>query len=395
MNLAYAKHMFVLGPTVEYGPGVHKNIGAVAKGLGSTKALIVTDPNLVKSGVVEKVAAPLRAEGLQVEVFEKVVSEPTDLFVHEGAEFLKKTGADLVIGLGGGSAMDCAKCIAVMAENEGHLTQYEGAAAEFPNDKKAALITLPTTSGSGAEIAGWSVITDSARSYKMSFGSPYLEPGYVFVDPELTLELPRKPTVYSGMDALSQAIEGMLSVRRTPISVALGLYAVKLLSENLPKVYSHGWDLEARSNMSIGSFLAGIVINTSGCISVHALAETMGGLYHQPHGLLVGLCLPHVLEFLLPGDHELLAQVATALGANTAGLSTFEAAKLAIVRVNQILDECDFPFLTQVGLKADDIPQIAQLAMGNVCTSDNPCTMTEADYVAILNSALADNRPLN
>ena len=392
MNLAFEKHMFALGPTVEYGPGVHEHIGQVAKGWGVTKALIVTDPNLVRDGVVDKVAAPLKAEGIAVEVFDKVATEPTDVYVHQGVDCLKSTGADLLVGLGGGSAMDCAKCIGVMAENPGQLTQYEGAVAPFINDKKVPLITLPTTSGSGAEIAGWAVITDTSRSYKMSLGSPFLEPEYVLVDPLLTVNLPKRPTAFSGMDALSQAIEGMLSRRRTPISVGLGMYAVKLIAENLPRAVAHGWDVEARSNMSIGSLLAGIVINTSGCINVHALAEPMGGLYHKPHGLLVGATLPYVLDFLLPGDHELLAQIAAALGANTSGLSQYEAAKLAAVRVRQLLAELEVPLLTEVGLTEGDVPKIAQLAMGNACNADSPCTMTEQDYVAILSSAVKDKR---
>jgi alcohol dehydrogenase class IV len=335
------------------------------------------------------VAASLRAQDILVVIYDKVTTEPTDVFVHSGVDFLKENGADLLVGLGGGSAMDCAKCIGVMAENPGHIAQYEGAAAPFVNDKKVPLITLPTTSGSGAEIAGWAVITDSSRNYKMSLGSPYLEPEYALVDPVLTLNLPKRSTAYSGMDALSQAIEGMLSRRRTPISIALGMYAVRLISENLPKAVAHGWDIEARSNMSIGSLLAGIVINTSGCISVHCLAETMGGLYHKPHGLLVGLNLPHVLEFLLPGDHELLAQIAVALGANTEGCTVYEAAWLAIARVNELLEELEFPTLEEVGLQESDFPSIARLALGNACNVDNPCEMSEQDYVAILNSTLS------
>jgi alcohol dehydrogenase class IV len=392
MNLAFEKHLFALGPTVEYGPGVHENIGQVAQGLGSTKALIVTDPNLVKDGIVEKVASSLKAKNISVTVFDQVVSEPTDKFVHTGVEYLKESGSDLLVGLGGGSAMDCAKCIGVMAENPGHLTEYEGAAATFINDKKVPLITLPTTSGSGAEIAGWAVITDTSRSYKMSFGSQFLEPEYVLVDPLLTLNLPKRPTAYSGMDALSQAIEGMLSRRRSPISIALGLYAIKLITENLPKAVAHGWDVEARSNMSIGSLLAGIVINTSGCINVHALAEPMGGLYHKPHGLLVGATLPYVLEFLMPGDHELLAKIAESLGANTTGSSQIEAAKMAVVRVKEMLKELDFPLLSEVGLNENDVSKVAQLALGNACNFDSPCTMTEEDYSTILKNSLKATR---
>ena len=394
MNLAFGKHFFTLGPSVEYGPGVHERIGEIAAEWGSTKAMIVTDPNMVKAGIVKMVADPLEKQGIQVIVFDKVVSEPTDTQVYEGVALLKEAGADLLVGLGGGSAMDAAKAIGVMAENPGKLTDYDQAVSNFPNDKKVPLITLPTTSGSGAEIAGWSVVTDSARSAKMSFGSAYLEPEMALVDPLLTMSLPRDQTAYSGFDALSQAIEGMLSRRRTPISIALGLYAVQLIAENLPRAVAHGWDEEARANMSIGSLLAGIVINTSGCIGVHSLAETMGGLYHKPHGLLVGLCLPHILKFHLPGDHSLLAKVAEALGVDIYGFSEYEAAKMAIGRINQLLDELNFPLLSEVGLKAGDISKVAQLAMGNACTPDDPCINKESDFVRILEEALSDERPL-
>ncbi len=392
MNLAYMKHFLALGPQVEYGPDVHEHIGQVAKSMGCHKALIVTDPNLMKAGIVDKIARPLKAEGIDVEIFAEVNTEPTDLYIHNGVDFLKQTGADLLVGLGGGSAMDCAKCIGVMSENQGHIRDYEGSDSNFPNDKKVPLITLPTTSGSGAEIAGWAVITDTSRSYKMSLGSPYLEPDYALVDPVLTIDLPRQQTAYSGFDALSQAMEGMLSRRRTPVSLALGMYAVRIISENLPKAVKYGWDVEARSNMSIGSLMAGIVINTSGCIAVHSLAETMGGIYHAPHGLMVGLILPHILKFLLPGDQELLAQFAKALGANTTGCSVYEAAHLSVSRVNQLLAELEFPTLTEIGLKEQDIANISQLALGNACTADNPCDMTGEDFEAVLGNMLTDTR---
>ena len=394
MNLAYGKHLFALGPVVEYGPGVHERIGEIAAEWGSTKAMIVTDSNLVKAGIVKMVADPLEKHGIGVVLFDKVQTEPTDTQVYEGAALLKDTGADLLVGLGGGSAMDAAKAIGVMAENPGKLTDYDQAVSNFPNDKKAKLITLPTTSGSGAEIAGWAVVTDSVRSTKMSFGSPYLEPEIALVDPLLTMSLPRDQTAYSGFDALSQAIEGMLSKRRTPISVALGLYAVQLIAENLPRAVAHGWDEEARANMSIGSLLAGIVINTSGCIGVHSLAETMGGLYHKPHGLLVGLCLPHILKFHLPGDHSLLAKVAGALGIDTYGFSEYEAAGMAIARIHRLLDELNFPLISEVGLKAEDVLLVSQLALGNACTPDDPCISKEEDFVRILQDALSAERPL-
>lgn len=390
MNLANAQHALSLKTQVEYGPEVFRKAGEIVKQHGRKKVFLVTDGNLAKTGLIEKVSQPLKEMQIAVEVFDHVTSEPTDEIVQEGVERLKESICDFIVALGGGSAMDSAKCIGVMAENSGHIREYEGADSQFPNDKKCPLLTLPTTSGSGAEIAGWAVITDTSRDYKMSFGSLFLTPDHALVDPVLTLDLPVAQTAYSGFDALSQAIEGMLSKRRTPISLALGMHAVKLISENLPIAMARGWDLEARSNMSTGSLLAGIVIDISGCIAVHSLAETIGGMYHKPHGLCVALFLPHVMKFNAPGDYLLLAQIAQSLGVNTEGYSTRDAAELAIFRINQMLDDLKFPGLREIGLKEEDIPKIAELASKNVCTPDNPRSMGVEDFETLLREAVRD-----
>ena len=395
MNLALVQHTFSMKTQVDYGPEVCRKAGDIVKQYGCKKVLLVTDGNLAKSGLIEKVSQPIKEMQISVEVFDHVTSEPTDEIVHEGVARLKKSKCDFIVGLGGGSAMDAAKCIGVMAENSGSIVDYEGAESHFPNDGKCPLITLPTTSGSGAEIAGWAVITDTSRNYKMSLGSPYLRPEHALVDPTLTMDLPPAQTAYSGCDALSQAIEGMLSKRRTPISLALGIHAVQLISENLPRAVARGWDMEARSNMSTASLLAGIVIDISGCIAVHSLAETIGGMYHQPHGLCVALFLPHVMRFNFPGDYVLLAKIAQALGIKTEGYSTRDAAELSIFWVNQLLADLKFPELRQIGLKLADISRIAQLANQNVCTADNPRPMRVEDFESILKNATQDQRSSN
>lgn len=378
---------------VEYGPEVSGKTGDIVKQHGRNKVLLVTDSNLAKTGLIEKVSQLIKKMQLAVEIFDRVTSEPTDQIVRQGVERLKESGSDCIVALGGGSAMDAAKCIGVMAENPGNITDYEGVESNFPNDRQCPLITLPTTSGSGAEIAGWAVITDSSRNYKMSLGSPYLTPDHALVDPVLTLQLPMAQTAYSGFDALSQAIEGMLSKRRTPISLALGMHAVKLVSENLPIAVARGWDLEARSNMSIGSLLAGIVIDISGCIAVHSLAETVGGMYHRPHGLCVALFLPHVLKFNSPGDYSLLAQIGRSMGVEIEGYSIRDAAELSILRIHQLLEDLKFPGFSEIGLKEEDIPKIAQLAGQNVCTADNPRPMRVEDFESILTEALNYQHP--
>lgn len=392
MNLALSQHSLSIKAKVDYGPEVSGKAGDIVKQHGRHSVLLVTDGNLAKTGLIEKVSQQISKMQIAVEIFDRVTSEPTDEIVHQGVARLKETRCDCIVALGGGSAMDAAKCIGVMAENPGRITDYEGVESNFPNNRKCPLITLPTTSGSGAEIAGWAVITDSSREYKMSLGSPYLTPDHALVDPVLTLELPTAQTAYSGFDALSQAIEGMLSRRRTPISLALGMHAVTLISENLPIAVARGWDLEARSNMSIGSLLAGIVIDISGCIAVHSLAETIGGMYHRPHGLCVGLFLPHVLKFNSPGDYSLLAQIAQCLGVETEGYSKRDAAELSILKINQMLDDLKFPGLDEIGLREEDIPKIAELASRNVCTADNPRPMRVEDFESILREAIDGQR---
>ncbi len=388
MNLAYQQHFFGLDCAVEYGPNVHEKLGDIVSENQFTEVLLVTDPILAKIGLVEKVSAPMRTQGANIHLFAEIDSEPTDKMVHNGAELMKGKKIDLVVGLGGGSAMDAAKCIAAMAVNPGQISDYESVENKFENKRTQMLVTLPTTSGSGAEIAGWAVITDTARNVKMSIGSELITPDIALVDPVLTLDLPPAQTVYSGFDALSQAIEGMLSRRRTPITIALGLYAVELIAENLPRAYSRGYDLEARSNMAIGSLLAGIVINTSGCIAVHSLAETMGALYHVPHGAVVGRCMPLVLAYNMPGDYELLALIGEKIGAYVSGLNNRDAARETIAFLEQMLDDLNVPTLEELGLKEQDVKTIAELAMGNACLPDNPCDVAVDDFMAMLERGL-------
>lgn len=392
MNQTFSQYSLYIGTDVKYGPGVHEQIGPIAKDLGAKKAMLITDLTLVKINLSEKVVLKLKEQGIEADIFDEIETEPTDKHVHSGVSFLKKSTPDLLVALGGGSVMDCAKCINMMAYNPGHITDYEGESSNFPNDSPLPLIALPTTSGTGAELAAWSVITDTSRSYKMSFGSPFLLPDYALVDPVLTLDLPPKPTAYSGFDALSQVIEGMLSRRRSPISHQLGLYAIKLISENIGTATQRGWDLQARSNMALSSLLGGINMILGGCIIVHSIAETIGGLYHLPHGLTVGLVLPHMLTFNLAGDVQLYAEIAGALGANISDMSIREAADQVVPLINKMLNDLEFPTFSDVGLKEEDIPKIARLSFTNPNTADNPRTLTIEDFEAILRGCLADER---
>lgn len=383
------QHSFYIGTRVDYGVGVHEKVGDVVRGLGGRRVLLVTDANLTKIGLASKVARVLEGQDIGVEVFDGITSEPTDVNVKDGAALLTKTAADAIVAVGGGSVMDCAKCIGVMGSNSGTINDYEGASSRFKQDSTRPLVTLPTTSGTGAEVAAWAVITDTSRSYKMSVGSRYLQPDHALVDPVLTLDLPPRPTAESGFDALSQSIEALMSLRRSPIAEELGLMAVRLISENLPTAVVRGWDLEARANMALGSLLGGVVMTLAGCVAVHSLAETLGGKYHVPHGLTVALSLPLVLEHNFAGDIPLFARVAKALGVETSGLSTREAAGTVVPRIRQMLNDLEFPTLAELGLRSEDIPELACLAQVNPSTPDNPRPLKVQDFETMLRRGLA------
>lgn len=384
MEEALGEYSFELGTKITFGPGTHQRLGSIARELNARKVLFITDPALVRTGLAQKVMDPLKGEGIEVELFDEVSTEPTDEQVHSGAARLKAVKPDLLVALGGGSVMDCAKCIGVIAHNPGRITDYEGASSNFPNDSPLPLVALPTTSGTGAEVAAWAVITDTARNLKMSLGSPFLLPDHALVDPVLTLDLPPKATAYSGFDALSQSIEGMLSRRRSPLTHMIGLRAVKLISENIGAATHRGWDVLARSNMSLGSLLGGINMNLGGCIIVHSIAETLGGTYHLPHGLTVGLILPHMLRFNLIGDIPLYAEIAQAIGEDTTVMTEREAADRLILRIEEMHQELQFPSLAEAGVKRQDFPSIARIAMENPSTADNPRPMTVDDFLFIL-----------
>ncbi len=390
MNLSNGKFWFATRTRVDYGSGVHKEVGNLAKKLGCTKALLVTDANLSKIGMADQIASLLREQGVATEIFDRVDAEPTVEHVEAGVAFLKAAGSDIVVALGGGSAMDCAKIVNVMAENPGHLVDYEGLPTRFLHDSPRPLIALPTTSGTGAETAGWVSIADPARNYKMGMASEYNEPEFALVDPVLTLDLPPRATAYSGVDALSQAIESMLHRRRSPMSIALGLHAVRLASENLATAVTHGWDLEARANMSYASLLAGYAKRLGGCIVGHNIANTVGGLYHVAHGLIVGVVLPHILQFCLPGDVEMLADIARAMGVESAGYSDRETAELGIAAINQLLEDIEIPTLSELGIQEKDLPEIAKQTLSDSGVAGNPRPLTVQGVEGILRAALAD-----
>lgn len=369
---------FQLPTRIEFGNGVSRNVGTEAAGLGGTRALVVTDPGLRTAGLVEPVVADLEAAGLSTVIFDDVAPNPRDTSVAAGAELAVAEGADLLVAVGGGSPMDTAKGIGVIQTHGGAIGDYEG--LDAVSKPITPLIAVPTTAGTGSEVTFWAVITDTARSFKMSVGSPLIAPRVALVDPALTLGLPAALTASTGMDALTHAIEGYTATLSEPLTDSLALTAVELIAGSLRQAYANGGDVDARYDMMLASLLAGVAFGNSDIGGVHCMAEAIGGLYDTPHGVANAIYLPVVMEYNAIALPQKFARLAAALGEDVSGLSTVQAAKRAAAAVSELAGDLRIPTSAQVGVDPKDFDRLAAAAAINVSVESNPRVAAECDF---------------
>lgn len=321
-------------------------------GIPCKKAAIITDKGIAKTDIVARVTGALKKEGIRYAVFSDVKEDPDDASCDVAAEFVRKEAADFCIGLGGGSAMDTTKVAAEVATLPGKSEEYLQQVS-FPSDG-LPIVQIPTTSGTGAECTPNAVVGFHRDGIKGFVVTPYILADLNVVDPSLTLSVPQKVTAATGADALSHAIETVLARQDNPFSDALAFQAIKLIGESLPTAVFEGSNIEARVKMSYGSHLAGLAFQEPGIIEGHALAHTLGSVFHVPHGIgcAIGLC--YCMEYNMGAGMEKLARIARLLGRNTDGLSTFEAAKLAVTAVKELFELIQVPLTwAQYGTKDD------------------------------------------
>jgi len=371
---------FLLPTRIVFGNDVIGQIGEEAKNFGQ-RALIVTDKGVLKTGIVEKIQQLLATAQIEVAVFSDVDPNPRDKSVDKGAKMAKQLKTDLLVGVGGGSAIDTAKAIGVIMQQGGKIQDYEG--LNVVKKPITPLIVVPTTAGTGTEVTFWSVITDTKRKFKMSIGSPLMAAKVAFVDPMLTLSLPKDITAYTGIDALVHAIEGYTATLCQPISDSLALSAIELIHDNLRRAFANGNNVAARYNMMLGSMLAGIAFGNSDVASVHCMGEAMGGLYDAPHGLSMAVCLPYCIEYNIIANPEKFARIAQALGETTAGLSTLEAAQKCVSAVKKLLEDLSIPSARTIGLKKQDLNRLAAAAAANVAVESNPRILDKQDFLSL------------
>ena len=382
-------HRFILNEVSYFGPGSRKELPGVVANLGKTKALVVTDPGLVKFGVTAQVTDVLDKAGLPYEVFSDVKPNPTVSNVNAGIDAYRKAEADYIIAVGGGSSIDTAKAIGIVINNPefSDIVSLEGVAPT--KHKSVPVVALPTTAGTAAETTINYVIIDEVNKKKMVCVDPNDIPAVAIIDAELMYSLPASLTAATGMDALTHAIEGYITRGAWALSDMFEIEAIRMIAENLPTAVEKPSDAKARDAMAVAQYVAGMAFSNVGLGLVHGLAHPMGSLFDIPHGVANALLLPTIMEWNMPACVEKYGNIARAMGVNTDGMTAQEAAQAACDAVKALSVKVGIPqHLSDLGIKAEDIPALSAQALADVCTPGNPKDVTIEDITALYTKVL-------
>lgn len=388
---------FKLPTTIEYGSGSISRLEQMLSRLNYNKIMIVTDPGIIKAGLVNRVTDILEKLNIKYIIFDNVEANPKDYNVEMGAELAQNFQAEAFIAVGGGSPMDCAKAIGVLSSHhDTRIKNYKG--KEAVTNRIPPLIAIPTTAGTGSEITFSAVITDTDNNYKMTIKSPLMAPEVALLDPELTVTMPAEVTASTGLDALTHAIEAYTVRPATTISNAAALYAVELITANLRKAFRKSTNIEARAGMLTGSLLAGMAFSQSDVGSVHCMAEALGSIYDAPHGVCNSILLPYVMEYNMDycqEKYKRIAEIMVNAGSNTSKIDKKYkkdniTAATAVRMVKILSKDVELPSFKSLKVKKEDLPLLAEMAADNISTESNPRPMNIDDYLQVFSNALED-----
>ncbi|MET3505729.1 iron-containing alcohol dehydrogenase [Halalkalibacter oceani] len=384
-NLAF--HQYIILTKIISGPGCVSQIGEQAKTLKATNAFVVTDPVVKEIGLINPILKSLEQHGIQYEVFAEVEVNPYLETIDRGGEVIKSKGCDLVIAIGGGSAIDAGKSMAVMGTNEGSILDWEGI-DRFPNDPIPFMV-VPTTCGTGSEVTRGSVITEEKRLRKFNVGSDRMRSKVSFLDPLLLAQLPASVAAATGIDALTHAIEGYVSNIATPLTDSLLIGAIRLISDNLRTVVADPKNMEALLNMQFAATMAGMGFNNAMLGIVHAMSEPLSPVAGVPHGIANAILLPYCMQYNLIGRSRKFAEIAEAMGENITNSPTHEAAQISVEAVKKLIRDVGIPTkLSEVGVKEEHIQEMTDQAKVHGLLNFNPRRVTEKDIKAIYLEAL-------
>jgi len=350
------------------------------------RLMIVTDRGLVDSGTLTAFFDSLATAGIEYSLYQDVEPNPSSSVIDDAVAYLKDSDCDAIVGIGGGSSIDAAKAVAAMATNPGSILDYEGY-DRLINDP-LPLFAIPTTSGTGSECTASTVVTNPANSFKTAIISPRLFPKVAILDAELTMNLPPAITASTGMDALTHAIESYVSKQANPISRSLAIEAIRMIGSNLRNVYFVGTNAEARENMLVASFLAGLAFSQSKLGNVHAISHTFSGIFNIPHGVANAALLPFVVKYNIDACPGLFKDIAVALGEDVDGLDESSAGRKAIDAIVKLNSAINIPAnVKDLGVKLEKLSQMVEDSMrsGNVLV--NPRLTRASDIAQIINNA--------
>ena len=364
---------FILNVGSYFGPGAREVLPKEIARLGFKKAFVATDKDLIKFGVADKVLKVLADAGIPYEVFSDIKPNPTTANVKAGVAAFAASGADFIIALGGGSSMDTAKAVGIITNNPefADVVSLEGVADT--KKKSVPIIALPTTAGTAAEVTINYVITDEANEKKMVCVDPNDIPVMAIVDAELMYTLPKSLTAATGMDALTHAIEGLITKGAWEMSDMFELKAIEMIARYLETAVNEPQNAEARNGMAVAQYIAGMAFSNVGLGVVHGMAHPMGAIFDIPHGVANALLLPTIMEFNMPAAVDKYVQIAKAMDVYSAGMSKEEAAQAAVDAVRALAIRVGIPqHLTELGINEGDLDRLATAAAADVCTPGNP-----------------------
>jgi alcohol dehydrogenase class IV len=321
---------------IVFGFGTAGNVAGEVEQMKGTKCLLVSDPGVVAAGLLKSVQHSLSDAEISFVLYDKVEPEPRSHIIDEGAVLCRTQQCDVIIGVGGGSSLDVAKGISVLANNKGSILDYVG--LNMVPRKGAPMILIPTTAGTGSEVTRGLVMTDEAQHIKCVVFTPYILPEVALIDPELTVSMPPMVTADTGMDSLVHAIEAFVSTGSTPFSDMWAREAIRLIGRYLPIACAKGSNREARYQLCMAAVLSGLAFTNAGLGAVHALAYPLGTEYHMTHGRTNAIMLPHVMKFNLCGNPAKYRRIAELLGENADGLSDLTGAYLSLDAVLELLE---------------------------------------------------------
>lgn len=387
-RIAGMVNRMILNQTSYFGAGSVASIVDEIKGRGFKKALVVTDKDLIRFHVAEKVTGLLDKAGLAYEIFSDVKANPSVGIIKMGVEAFKKAGADYLIAIGGGSPTDTSKAIGIIINNPefADVVSLEGVAAT----KKPCvpIIAIPTTAGTAAEVTINYVITDETKKRKFVCVDPHDIPVIAVIDPEMMSSMPKGLTAATGMDALTHAIEGYITKGAWELTDMLHLKAIEVISRSLRGAVENTKD--GREGMALGQYIAGMGFSNVGLGIVHSMAHSLGGFYNTPHGIANAVLLPYVMEYNAPATGDKYRQIAKAMGVSgTEGMSVEEARKAAIDAVRKLSMDVGIPQKMRElkDVKEEDLPALAEMSFADVCTGGNPRDTSVEDILGIYKNA--------